>query len=58
MSDEHVSVMKVPNFTGRKFRVFDSQFKAVCTLNKCDEALEDAEIYWVHNPIGSTWNLD
>jgi len=41
MSDEHVSVTKVPNFTGRKFRVFDSQFKAVCTLKKCDEALEE-----------------
>ena len=32
MSDEHVSVTKVPNFTGKKFRVFDSQFKAVCML--------------------------
>ena len=41
MSDEHVSVTKVPNFTGRKFCVFDSQFKAVCKLKKCDEALEE-----------------
>ena len=41
MSDEHGSVTKVPNFTGREFRVFDSQFEAVCTLKKCDEALEE-----------------
>jgi hypothetical protein len=41
MSNDHVSVTKVPNFMGRKFRVFDSQFKAVCTVQKCDEALEE-----------------
>ena len=29
MSDEHVSVTKVPNSTGRKFRVFDDSQSSV-----------------------------
>ena len=44
MSEEHVSVTKVPKFAGngKKFRVFDSQFRAVCTLKNCSEALDES----------------
>jgi len=41
MSDEHASVTKVPNFKGKKFCLFDSQFKAECTLNRYNDALEE-----------------
>ena len=42
MSEEHVSVTKLPKFAGNgnKFRVFHSQFRAVCTLKNCEKVLD------------------
>ena len=44
MNDAHVSVRKVPKFAGngKKFCVFDSQFRAVCILKNCNEAWDES----------------